>query len=82
MTVETANRVRKLCLAIRTRTDNYGVDMRHWLHDLENLAESGWARDALPILQLKNDANELRKLAHAIESIRIELIKPEKPNAS
>ena len=52
MTAITADRVRKLCRAIRTRTDSYSGDIRHWLLDLHKMEETGWSPDALPMIQL------------------------------
>ena len=77
MNAITADRVRKLCRAIRTRTDTYSMDMRHWLRDLDQLQECGWSPDALPTIQLDNDAKTLRALATALETARTALIQPE-----
>ena len=74
MTAITADRVRKLCRAIRTRTDSYSGDIRHWLLDLHKLEETGWSPDALPMIQLASDAVALRALAEAIETTRFGLI--------
>jgi hypothetical protein len=83
-TVEKANRVRLLCNAIRSRTNNYTVDIKHWLYDLGKLNEHDWSSDALPMLQLANDIKELRVLADAMEDMHCTLIlpQPEKTNES
>jgi hypothetical protein len=74
--IEKADRVRLLCNAIRSRTNNYTVDIKHWLYDMGKLNECGWSSDALPMLQLANDIKELRELADAMEDMHCTLILP------
>ena len=74
MTAITPHRVRKVCLLIRQHTDNLTADIKYWLDELDNLKETGWSPDALPMIQLASDAVALRALAEAIETTRFGLI--------
>ena len=74
MTAITPHRERKLCRAIRTAPTAMAWTYRHWLLDLHKLEETGWSPDALPKIQLANDAVALRALAEAIETTRFGLI--------
>ena len=72
-------RPRKLCRAIRTRTDSYSGDIRHWLLDLHKLEETRMvARCFTDDPALASDAVALRALAEAIETTRFGLIQQEK----
>ena len=77
LTAITADRVRKLCrAAFRTRTDSYGMDIRHWLLDLHKMEETGWSPDALPMIQLASDTQWHCELwPSAIETTRFGLIR-------
>ena len=71
--------VHNLCGHIHNRTNLYEMDVKHWLRNLADMKESGWSPETTPMLQLEADAGVLRQLANAIDAMRTELTKQERP---
>ena len=73
--------VHDLCYRIHQRTNLYEMDVKHWLRNLADLHQSGFAIATTPMLQLEADAGVLRQLANALDEMRKQLTQPEKESA-
>jgi hypothetical protein len=70
--------VHHLCAALHRQVGSFESDAKYWLNELAKLKQFGFAAGTLPMLQLADDARNLRQLADVIEKQRETLTNPER----